>query len=283
MRNFHAHRSMLDSMRDIWHFRDLIYNLVVRDLKVRYKHSLLGILWSLLNPLLMMLIFAVVFTVFFKQAIANFTVFFLSGLLPWNFFQLSLMAGASTIVGNGGLIKKVYFPREVLPVSFVLSNLVNFALALLVLFGLLIVTGIGFTVHMLWLPLIIFLQLIFTIGLVLLVSALQVFYRDTIMILDVALQAWFFLTPIFYPMEIIPETASIGSVIVPVHRLIRWLNPMASLIDSYRIVLYGNIQGAPPGPPALDFLLRTGLTSFLVFLVGWWFFRRVSPTFGEEI
>lgn len=287
---FSARRSLAAHLRELWGYRDLIYNLVVRDLKVRYKYSVLGILWSLLNPLLMMLIFAVVFTVVLRQDIKHFSVFFLTGLLPWNFFQASLMGATGTIVGNSGLIKKVYFPREVLPISLVLSNLVNFGLALLVLGGFLVATGIGFTPYMLWLPIIILIQLLFVIGLGLFTSALNVFYRDTLMILDVALQAWFFLTPIFYPMGLIPQTVSVWGILVPVHRLMRWTNPMASIVDTYRTVLYGVIetQGRqtiyyPPSPPALDFLLRTGLTALLIFAFGWWFFRRLSPRFGEEV
>lgn len=274
---------MRASLRQIWAFRDLVLNLVIRDLKVRYKYSVLGILWSLLNPLFMMLIFALVFTLFLKQEIVHFPVFFLSGQLPWNFLQASVMGATATIVGNGGLIKKVYFPREVLPLAFVLSNLVHFGLALLVLGGFIIATGIGFTQHLVWLPLIIFLHFMFVMGLGFFTSAVNVFYRDTMMIMDVALQAWFFLTPIFYSMDIIPASASFMGWDIPVQRLVRWLNPMASIIDLYRNVLYGDPQNAIPGPPAISFLLRTGVTAFVVFFVGWWVFRRVSPRFGEEV
>lgn len=274
---------MMASLREIWAFRDLVLNLVIRDLKVRYKYSVLGILWSLLNPLFMMLIFALVFTLFLKQNIVHFPVFFLSGQLPWNFLQASVMGGTATIVGNGGLIKKVYFPREVLPLAFVLSNLVHFGLALLVLGGFIIFTGIGFTQHLIWLPLIIFLHFLFVLGLGFFTSAINVFYRDTMMIMDVALQAWFFLTPIFYSMEAIPETATIGGWAIPVHQLVRWLNPMASIVDLYRNVLYGDPTNAVPGPPDLSFLIRTAVTALIVFFVGWWIFRRVSPRFGEEV
>lgn len=274
---------MRASLRQIWDFRDLVLNLVIRDLKVRYKYSVLGILWSLLNPLLMMLIFALVFTLFLKQNIVHFPVFFLTGQLPWNFLQSSVMGATGTIVGNGGLIKKVYFPREVLPLAFVLSNLVHFGLALLVLGGFIIVTGIGFTQYLIWLPLIIFLNFLFVLGFGFFTSAVNVFYRDTMMIMDVALQAWFFLTPIFYSLDIIPELVTWGGYEIQLQRLVRWLNPMASIIDLYRSVLYGDTSNAIPGPPDLGFLIRTAVTALVVFFVGWWVFRRFSPKFGEEV
>ncbi|MGH2543011.1 MAG: ABC transporter permease, partial [Ardenticatenaceae bacterium] len=121
----------------MWRYRDLLYNLTIRDLKVRYKHSVLGILWSLLNPLLMMLVFTFVFTVMQPSSIPHYYVFLLAGLLPWNFFSGSVVGAASQIVANGHLIKKVYFPREVLPISLVLSNSVNFLLSLIPLIALL--------------------------------------------------------------------------------------------------------------------------------------------------
>lgn len=272
------------SLQEVWVYRDLLWNLVVRDLKVRYKNSVLGVAWSLLNPLLMMLVFTVVFTVFWpNNQVAHFSAFVLTGLLPWNLFQASIMGAAYSIVGNANLVKKVYFPREVLPIAVVLSNAVNFLLALLVLFPVLWMNDIPLTRHAVWVPVILLIQICFTVGLALVVSTLNVFYRDTAMVLDVGLLAWFFLTPIFYPMEFIPATKVVLGVALPVHRLVRWVNPMASIIDSYRIVLYGSIEGTGPAPPALDFMARTAVTAILVLVVGWWFFRRYSGRFGEEV
>ncbi len=287
---FKSNRRIWDRLNDLWAYRDLLYNLVIRDLKVRYKHSVLGILWSLLNPLLIMLIFTFVFTVMQPSGIPYFYVFVLTGLLPWNFFSGAIMGSASQIVSNGNLIKKVYFPREVLPISTVMSNFVNFLLSLIPLAIFLIISGIGFTRYLLWLPVIMFIQLVFMLGLSLLLSALTVFYRDMLMVLDAVMLGLFFLCPIFYPMELIQQEGTLFGVVIPVARVVRWLNPMASIIDSYHTVLYGTLvyDGGtpihyPPSAPALDFLLRTGLTALLIFLVGWWFFHRVSPTFGEEV
>ncbi len=272
------------ALRELWDYRNLLWNLVVRDIKVRYKNSVLGVGWSLLNPLLMMIVFTVVFTVFWpNNQVANFSAFVLTGLLPWNLFQASIMGSAYSIVSNANLVKKVYFPREVLPIAVVLSNVVNFLLALVVLFPILWLSGIPLTRHALWLPVILAIQVAFTVGLAFFFSTLNVFYRDTAMVLDVGLLAWFFLTPIFYPMEFIPATKTVMGLTLPVHRLVRWLNPMASIIDSYRIVLYGSVQGYPPAPPAIDFMARTGATALLVLVLGWLFFRRYSGRFGEEV
>lgn len=271
-------------MRELWEYRHLLRHLVLKELKVRYKNSLLGILWSLLNPLLMMMVFTVVFTVFWpNNQVSHFAAFILVGLLPWNLFQGAVMAGAQSIIGNGNLIKKVYFPREVLPIATVLSNSINFILALLVLFPVLWLSGIPITRHVVWLPLILVIQIIFMIGLSLIFGTLNVFYRDTTMLIDVGMLAGFFLTPIFYPMEFIPASKEVFGIVLPVHRIVRWLNPMASIIDSYRTVLYGTIEGYPPSGPALDFMLRTTLTALLVLCVGWLVFRHYSGRFGEEV
>lgn len=275
---------MLNDLRELFRYRELVRNLVARDLKTRYKNSVLGFFWSLANPLLMMAVFTVVFTYMMPtRSIPHFPIFALSAILPWNFFTSSLMSSVHSIVGNAHLIKKVYFPREVLPLSAVLANLVNFSLALVVLFVMLYAAGIGLTRWVILLPLVMLVQLAFTLGLAFLLSTLNVFYRDTAMIMDVLLLAWFFLTPVMYPMEILPAQSVVFGLTIPVQRLTYILNPMASLVASYRSILYGSIQGGPPGPPALDFFLRTAVTSFIVLLLGYWVFARYRATFGEEI
>lgn len=275
---------MIKNLRELVNYRELIRNLVVRDLKARYKSSVLGFLWSLVNPLLMMAVFSVVFTYMMpSQAVAHFPLFVLCGILPWNFFTASLMGSTNSIVANGHLIKKVYFAREALPISTVLANLVNFMLALIVLVPMLYIAGIGLTQWALLLPLVILVQVIFTLGLALILSTLNVFYRDTAMIMDVLLLAWFFLTPVMYPIDILPAQATVLGLQLPVQRLTYILNPMASLIASYRSILYGSIQGGPPGPPAFDFFLRTTLTALVVLALGYWVFSRHRAMFAEEV
>ena len=281
-------RNLLPDFRELYDYRFLLRNLVIRDLKVRYKNSVLGVLWSLLNPLLMMVVFSLVFGVLSNNDIRQYSVFFLVGLMPWNFFSGSVLTGANAITGNASLVKKVYFPREILPVASLMSNLVNFFIALGVLLVFLYASGLGLTVHALWVPLIIITQLIFTLGLALLLSALHVFYRDIMMILDVVMLAWFFLTPILYPLSHFGQEITIlGFEVLPA-QFMRWVNPMASIIDGYRTVLWGTISSGnvtSPGPAAMDpaYLLRTFVTAVIVLVVGYLVFARRQHLFGETL
>ncbi|NLD44711.1 MAG: ABC transporter permease [Chloroflexi bacterium] len=275
---------MTAKIRELLGYRELIENLVIRDLKVRYKNSVLGFLWSLVNPLLLMLVFTVVFTVMLPNVeIPRFPVFVLCSLLPWNFFNASLIGAVNSITQNGHLIKKVYFPREILPISVVFSNLANFLLALPVLLALVLILGGRFTVWLVYLPIVMAVQVCFTLGVALVLAALNVFYRDTSVIMEVIMQAWFFLTPVFYPVELLPEWKTVLGIVWPVRRLVYILNPMASIIATYRSVIYGFVDGSPPAPVAWDFFTRTALTAVLVLLAGYWFFTRYSHRFGEEV
>lgn len=261
-------------------YQELIRNLVIRDLKVRYKNSVLGVLWSLMNPLLMMIVFTVVFTVMApvgSSASENFPVFVLCGLLPWNFFAASVIGSTASIVSSAALVKKVYFPREVLPLATVLAEMVNFMIALIVLFGMIFLFGVPLTVWIVYLPFVILIQLLFTLGISFFLAAINVFYRDTKQIIDVLMLAWFFMTPIFYPIDILPRSYDLFGFSLDVWRLVPILNPMASLIATYRVILY---SGAPP---ALDFLARTTVTALVIFVAGWWFFNRCSWSFAEEL
>ncbi len=267
--------NMIKAVRELWEYRELIYNLVLRDLKVRYKNSVLGVVWSWLNPLLMMLVFTFIFR---RPDMRDFHIYVLSGLLPWNFFSGAVMGGIPSIVGNGHLIKKVYFPREVLPISLVLSNLVNFLIGMPVLFLLALISGVRLNAYVLLLPVPILIQTLFAIGLVLFLSTLEVFYRDTHMLMDVGMLAWFFITPIFYQVEQqLPETmALLGQTLYP-RRLLFWINPMASIINTYQDLIYnGELT-------VLSFLARTAVTAVLVLVFGYWFFLRFRGRFGEEV
>jgi len=270
--------TILMRMADLWQYRELTLNLVVRDLKVRYKNSFLGVLWSLINPLLMTAVFTVVFTVMMPNSfVENFPVFVLCGLLPWNFFAASIVGATGSIVGNSHLIKKVYFPYEVLPLSLVLSNLVNFMIALIVLFVMLLVFKIPFTLSLLFLPIIIITQIIFMLGVGLFLATVNVFYRDTQMIMEVLILAWFFLTPVFYPISILPRSYVFLGVELDVWRLTHILNPMASLVASYRDVLYYGVF------PGIDFFARTFVTAVIVFAIGYVVFDHFRGVFGEEL
>lgn len=270
--------AMLQRIREVIRYRELVSNLVQRELKARYKNSILGFFWSLLNPLGMMLVFTFVFTVMWpNNQIANFPVFFLCGFLPWQFFNAGVTTSMYSIIGNSGLVKKVYFPREVLPLSSTLANLVNFLLALVVLFGMLFVTRTHLSPYIWLLPVVIATETCFILGIAFFLSTLSVFYRDTMMIMDVVMQAWFFLTPVFYPIQILPRSVEVLGLTLDVHRLMYILNPMASLIATYRDLLYWGYR------TNIDFFLRTIVTSLIVFVAGYAFFLRFSHRFGEEV
>jgi len=268
---------------ELLHYRYLLRNLVSRDLKARYKNSVFGILWSLLNPLAMMLVFTLLFTFMGNSETRQYAIFVLVGLIPWNFFSGSMMSGTTAVTSNSSLIKKVYFPRELLPSSALLSNLVNFGIAFIVLVIFLYAFGIGLTIHALWVPAILLTQLIFTLGLVLLLGALNVFYRDVLMILEVVMLAWFFLTPIFYSLEVFGETATLFGITFNPAQVMRWINPMASIVDGYRTVLWGTYGSE--GPVAMNpaFLLRTFVTSVVILVAGYLVFSRLEHKFGEKL
>ncbi len=273
---------MLEHLKELVRFRDLLRNLVVRDLRVRYKNSVLGVLWSWLNPLFMMVVYTVVF-VFMRRGgdgvvpDRNFPVFVLCALLPWNFFSGSVLQSIGSVADNASLVKKVYFPREVLPLSVVISNLVNFGIALVVLFPMLLFFRIRLTPWVLLLPIIVMIQFFFITGIALVLSTMNVFYRDTKVIMNVIIMAWFFVTPVIYPIDILPRSKEILGVTIDIHRWARILNPMASLVAAYRDVLY---YGRRVG---LDFMARTAVTSLVVLIVGYVVFYKFSRMFGEEV
>ncbi|MFZ0543898.1 MAG: ABC transporter permease [Candidatus Promineifilaceae bacterium] len=272
------------TIKDVIRYRYLLQNLVKRDLKVRYRNSILGVMWSLLNPLFMMVVFSLIFGKLIpREDIRQYPVFFLVGLLPWNFFSGSLMSGTVSITSNSSLIKKVFFPRVLLPIATLLSNLVNFLLAFLVLVIFLFIFGIGLTVHALWLPALLFTELLFVLGLVLILSTFHVYYRDVVMILDVVTLAWFFLTPIIYPLDWLGVPRTMMGITFSPAIVIRWLNPMASIIDGYRTVLWGTMGSN--GPASMDpiYLLRTFATGAIVFLIGFAIFTRSQHVFGEKL
>ncbi len=260
---------MLDHLRELYRYRELVKNLVARDLKLRYRNSALGFVWCLLNPLLMMMVFTVVFTVLLtNNTIQHFPVFILTGILAWNLHTTALLGAINSVVGNAALVQKVYFPREVLPIATVLSNTVNFLLSLVVLFGMILLYRVPLSPTVLLLPLVILVQVVFTIGVALFLSAVNVFFRDTASVLETLMLAWFFLTPIFYRIE----------DVFPVYsRLMYVLNPPASFIAAYRDILYYG------GMTNLDFFARTAATSVLVLVAGYLFFRRASHGFSEAL
>ncbi len=280
---------VMPRLQDLWAYRELIRNLVLRDLRVRYKGSALGYLWTQLAPLLLMLVFWFVFSTLFQSPIAMFAVFLIAGLLPWNYCSEAVIGGTRSVIDNANLIKKVFFPREVLPLVCVFSSMVNYLLSLPMMFLVMIVVQmvyaplggrLNFSWTIAYLPVLLFIQTLFLAGVALFLSTVAVFFRDTVHLIGILMQFWFFLTPVFYSLDFV-------NLSDPVVRLIRWLNPMASLIEFYREILYGNPVGVgqipTPSLPALDSVARVLVTSLLVLALGYWFFHRHSGQFGEEL
>ena len=260
---------MTAQIAELFQYRELLRNLVIRDLKLRYRDSIFGFLWSLLNPILMMVVFTFVFTVLLgNQGIPNFPVFILIGILAWNLHTSCLASATTSVVSAAPLINKIYFPRIMLPASVVLANAVNFLLSMIAFIIIALVFSVHFTGSLLLFPVILATQLLFSLGLAFIVSTLNVFYRDTQIILETVILAWFFLTPIFYRMEdLFPSYA----------RLVYILNPVASIIEAYRAVLY---LGSTPD---LYFLGRTFATCLAVAVVGFVVFQYYAPRLSEEL
>lgn len=267
--------SHFSRLRFVWHYRELIRNLVARELKVRYRESVAGLAWSLLNPLLMMIVFTVVFTVLLRSAPANvpYPAFLLTAILAWNYFQMSVLAGMASIVGNAGLISKLYFPREVLPISAVLANTVNFIIALVLLLPVTILFGISPSWLWLYFPVILAAQLLFTLGVTLLVGATNVFFRDTQYIAEALLLAWFFLTPIFYDITQVFNDQSGGNLA----GLVLILNPVASFVNDYRSIF---LTHTAPDPAAL---IRSLCIGGVTAAVGYATFVRMARDFGDVL
>jgi lipopolysaccharide transport system permease protein len=255
------------NLRELLGARELLRTFVARDLQVRYKGSALGILWSLLNPALMMAVYTVVFSSIMTNNIPDFAVFFMSGFLPWTFFATALQGGSFALLANTSLLQKVYFPREVLPISMTLANLANLGFAFLAFLPLGWYLR-GFTVPGLVavIPITIFL-LMFTTGMVMLFSALMVFFRDIEFLLGVTLQAWFFLTPIVYTFASVPANLA---------RVLRF-NPMFPFVNAYRDALYDGRF------PPLFRLTECALIGCLTLVVCYWAFNRMKGHVVEEL
>lgn len=270
---------------EIWGYRELIRNLALRDLRARYKGSALGYLWTQLAPLGMMLVYVVVFGLLMPGGIAQFPVFVIVALLPWNFTAEAVIGGTRSVIDGAALVKKVYFPREVLPLVAVLSSLLNYLLSLPMMFlvmavvQLLSMGRLNFSWTFAYLPVLIVIQTALLAGLALLLSAVAVLFRDVVHLVGIVVNIWFFLTPVIYPLGTFGDGLAV--------RLVRWLNPIASLIEFYREILYGSAvalgQIPTPGLPALTSVLRVGVTAVLLLTVGYWVFQRVARRFGEEL
>lgn len=255
--------------KDLYNYRELLKTNIKKDIRGKYKGSFLGVLWSFINPLLMTLVYAIVFPYLMRGAgYEHYTTFLIIGILPWNWFTTSIAQGTFTILGNAGIIKKVYFPREILPLSAVVSGLVNFLISCLVMALFIIFSGIEFNIYLIYLPLIIITQFLFTLGIVFITSAINIYIRDLEYIINFIIQILFYATPILYSMDMFAGS-KIGAIIQ--------LNPLTPIINSYRNILYWGVA------PQFKSLLYVLIGSLLLCCIGLKIFRKLSKGFAEEV
>ena len=264
---------MFHNLANLRKYRGLIHSLVVRELKARYRGSVLGFFWSFVNPLLLLLIYSFVFTVVLPGThpaeIEPYALFMFCGILPWTWFSSSLLESSNVLIAGGNLIKKVLFPAEVLPIVTVLANMVHFFLGLPILAAFLIYYRAPLQVQeLIWFPVVVFVQLLLTIGLAFIVSALTVHFRDLKDLLSNLLTFWFFATPIIYPMAAAPEAG----------RKFLNLNPFTHLAISYQEILF---YEGPFGH--WKWLLALLAASIGLFLLGYFIFDRLRDSFAEEV
>lgn len=259
---------------------ELLLKLAGKEIKIRYKHPLLGFLWALILPLAIVLIFKLIFSDILKISLQGFPffIFLASAVFPWNFFSLSVSNSTLSIQENSSLIKKVYFPRELIPLSIITANLINFLLSLLVIFPIFVTSNFKFNHFLLLLPLVILLQVIFTIGVSLIFSGLQAQFRDIKYIVEILLLIWFYLTPVFYSLNVIYD---LSKTFFTFYML---LNPLSQLITLYRgILLNGYFQTLPPGISIWHLVFLSIFSSFLTFFIGFWIFKKFEPKFADLI
>ena len=254
-------------LKELYNYRQLLKSNVRKEIRGKYKGSFLGVLWSFVNPLLMTLVYAIVFPFLLKGSQPHYTTFIIIAILPWTWFTTTISQGTSTILGNGGIIKKVYFPREILPISVVSSGLVNFLISCLIIFIFLIFSGIGFSIYIIFIPIIIIIQYILQLGIIFITSSVNVYIRDAEYIINFLVSMLFYATPVLYSMDMFPAR-------------IQWLlrlNPMTVLIESYRDIFF--YQQAP------NFLVLAlvFLGSLVLLLLGIVVFKKLEKGFAEEL
>ena len=256
-------------LRALWEYRELLYFLAWRDIKVRYKQTVLGAAWAIIQPVTTMLIFTIIFGRLAKIPSDNipYPIFCFCALLPWNYFASAFSRSSGSLVNNAHLISKVYFPRLVIPISSLLSGLLDFAIAFLFLIGMMFYYHIVPTITILWLPVFMLMAIATALGVGLWLGALDVLYRDIGYLVPFLSQIWMYATPVVYPSSLIPEK----------WRLIYGLNPMAGVVDGFRWALIG--RGTKPGP----MFLVSAFVTIILLVSGAFYFRRMEKTFADII
>ena len=263
---------MFKNLVALFNYRQLIQSMVVRELKARYRGSVLGFFWSFINPLLLLLVYTFVFRYVLPARQPNldpYALFLFCGILPWTWFSSSVLESSNVLISGGNLIKKVLFPAEVLPIVNVLANMVHFFLGLPILVGFLIYYSAPLQIsELVWFPVVVVVQLVLTLGIALIVSALTVHFRDLKDILSNLVTFWFFATPIIYSMQDAP----------PIGKAFLDMNPFTHLAVSYQEILF-----YPGNFGHWKWLVALGAASVLLFLAGYYLFNRLRDTFAEEV
>jgi lipopolysaccharide transport system permease protein len=257
-------------LREIWRYRELLYFLTWRDVKVRYKQTVLGASWAILQPFLTM----IVFSLFFGRLAEipsdgiPYPLFSYAALVPWTFFASGLANSSNSIVTNGNMIKKIYFPRLIVPISSILSGVIDFLLAFAVLIVLMLVYGVLPTVNIIWLPFFVVLALVTSLGVGLWLSAMNVQFRDIRYVVPFLVQFWMFITPIAYPSSLITD---------PLLRAVYSINPMVGVVEGFRWALLGT----DTAPGAM--ILVSSIAAILLFVTGMFYFRRMEKSFADVV
>jgi lipopolysaccharide transport system permease protein len=260
---------MAESLLELSRYKDLLRTWALREIKIRYKQSLLGGLWAILQPLAVAIIFAIIFSFFVRVPTDGVPhlIFYYSALFPWTFFATAVTVGSNSLVSNLNLVTKIYFPREILPLASIVAALFDFAIAALVYVGMVLIYDIQLGPSVVLLPLLLIIQFAFTTAVVLTLAALNVYYRDIRFVVPLGLQIFMYLTPLIYPISTIPE----GFL------SLYMLNPMAGLIHSYRTIL---IYGGWPEP---NYLASACIFSIVLLIAAYAFFTKASRNFADVI
>lgn len=259
---------MLKRIVNIFEYKDMIFSLVRRELRGKYKGSVLGFLWTYLNPLCQVIIYSLVFSVVFKVQIEKFYLYLIIGMMPWTFFSTSVQGGSNCIRGQADMVKKIYFPREVIPISFATSMFVNMLFSFIITFLAIAWADWGFYPKaFIYLPIVMLIEYFLALGLLLIVSAITVYFRDLEHIMGVLMMAWIYITPIMYDMSYIPDEA----------RTLFFMNPMTPIICVYHDILYYKQI------PSADYLIWSGSVALIVFVAGFFVFAELDHGFAEEM
>lgn len=258
----------MNTIKELYDYREMIFSLVRRDLKGRYKGSVLGFLWTFINPLLQLLVYTLVFSVILSNNIEDYYLFLFVALIPWIFFSTSLSGGSRCIWAQQDMVKKIYFPREVLPIAFVSGQFVNMLLSFLVVFIVLIISGRGINlVAFLYLPIIMLVEYLLALSVAFISSAITVYLRDVEYLLGIISMAWQFLSPIMYPVEQVPDQ----------YKAIFYMNPMTPIIVAYRDILYYKRV------PELHTLVHAFTLAIVLLIAGVFIFSKLKRHFAEEL